>query len=342
MSHQGKADFRSDTVTRPSSAMLEAMVRAPLGDDVFGDDPSMIELEAYGAELFGKEAAVFVPSGTMANQIACRVHCPRDSEVLLEAGSHVFLFEQGGLAQLSGIQVRTVAGERGRIDLERAVGLVRRDDPHFPVTRLLVLENTHNAAGGVVLPLAYLDEARRFADRFGLKIHLDGARICNAAAASGVPLHEWAARADSLSCCLSKGLGAPVGTLLLGTREFIRQARRVRKLFGGGMRQAGVLAAAGLVALRDGRERLIEDHRRARVLAEGFASRPDGFEVVAPETNLLYMKLRGRARRFQDACARAGVLALAIDDDLIRMVTHKDIDDADIARALAVSLEDLA
>ncbi len=340
MSYQGKADFRSDTVTRPSPAMIEAMTSAPLGDDVFGDDPTVRELEAYGASLFGKEAAVFVPSGTMANQIACRVHCARDSEVLLEAGSHVFLFEQGGLAQLSGLQVRTVAGERGQIDLERAAALVRRDDQHYPVTRLLVLENTHNAAGGAVLPLAYLDEARAFCDRHGLKMHLDGARIGNAAAASGTALADFAARADSISCCLSKGLGAPVGTLLLGSADFIRQARRVRKLFGGGMRQAGVIAAAGLVALRDGRERLVDDHRRARRLAEGFAARPEGFEVVTPETNLLYMRLPGRARAFQEACARRDVLALALDDDLIRMVTHKDIDDADVERALAVELED--
>ncbi len=337
LSFQGKADFRSDTVTRPTAKMYEAMAQAPLGDDVFGDDPSVIALEEYAADLFGKEAALYVPSGTMANQIACRTHCRRDAEVLLEATSHVFLYEQGGLAQLSGLQPRCVVGDRGVMAIADLETLVRGDDPHFPVTELLILENTHNSAGGAVLPFDTMLTAQEFTKKHNMRLHIDGARITNAEAATGIPLADYASCADSISCCLSKGLSAPVGTVLAGDREFISQARRTRKLFGGGMRQAGVIAAAGLVALRDMRARLKDDHIRAARLAEGLNGR-DGFSVVAPDTNLVYVSCPGKAHAFVEACAQNDVMTLALNDDTLRFVTHKDIDDRDVERVLAVSL----
>ncbi len=337
MGFQGKSDFRSDTVTRPTEAMYKAMADAPVGDDVFGDDPSVLELEDYAAQAFGKEAAIYVPSGTMANQIACRLHCQRDGEVLLEATSHIFLYEQGGLAQLSGLQARAVRGQRGVMPIEELETLLRGDDPHFPVTSLLVLENTHNSAGGTILPFDYMEAAKDFAARHQLNLHIDGARICNAAAETGISLADYGACADSISCCLSKGLAAPVGTVLVGNKEFIRGARRVRKLFGGGMRQAGVIAAAGLLALRDMRSRLVDDHRRAKTLASGLNAK-DGFDVVMPDTNLVYVTCPGRAHSFVEACAAHDVLTLALNDDTLRFVTHKDIDDRDVDRVLAVSL----
>lgn len=327
------ADFRSDTVTRPDPALYEAMAKAPLGDDVLGDDPSVAELEAYGAELFGKEGAVFVPSGTMANQIALRVHTDRDSEIIIEETSHAFVWEQGAMAQLSGIQARTVPGERGAMPLEAIREAIRGDNEHWPRTRVIAVENTHNGAGGAVLGLEYLQSVRGLAREEGLKVHLDGARIANAEAASGVSLAAWGACADSVSCCLSKGLGAPVGSLLVGDESFLREARRVRKLLGGGMRQAGLLAAAGLVALRDGRARLVDDHRRAADLARGFQAIP-GVEVVAPETNMVYLAIRGRAAAAQDVLGEAGVLTFALDADRMRFVLHKDLGDEDVTRAI--------
>lgn len=340
MSHAGVSDFRSDTVTRPTPEMYEAMTSADLGDDVFGDDPTVNALQDFAAELFGKDAALYVPSGTMGNQVACRVHARPGEEVLLEGTSHVFLFEQGGLAQLSGLQVRTLPGERGRVPLDAIRGAVRTDNEHFPRTRLIVLENTHNMAGGAVLPLEYVKDVRALADELGLRLHLDGARIANAEAATGVPLADWAACAHSVTCCLSKGLGAPVGTVLMGDRDFIAEARRARKVFGGGMRQAGVIASAGLVALRDMRGRLIDDHRRAARLADGLAAL-DGWDVVAPETNIVYVDVPGAAAAAAAAFGERGVATIALGPATLRFVTHKDIDDADVDRALeaAAALE---
>ncbi|MEE9394595.1 MAG: low-specificity L-threonine aldolase [Planctomycetota bacterium] len=334
MSSQGIADFRSDTVTRPSAAMYEAMQKAPLGDDVFGDDPTVLELEVFAASLFGKKSALFVPSGTMANQIAARLHTDRDSEALVEASAHCLVWEQAGFAQLSGIQIKTIAGRRGMMALKDLEAATRGDNEHWPRTKLLCLENTHNGAGGAVLPLEYLRSCREFADSKGMKVHLDGARLVNAEAATGIALDKWAATADSVSCCLSKGLGAPVGSLLLGDESFVKEARRVRKLFGGGMRQAGILAAAGLVALRDMRARLVDDHRRAASLAEAFGRLP-GIEVVAPETNMLYFSLAGRAKELQDGFEKMGVLTLALNEDSLRLVCHLDIDDEHVERAIS-------
>ncbi len=344
MSGRKIADFRSDTVTHPTPAMREAMAEAPLGDDVFGDDPTVRELEDFAARLFGKERALYLPSGTMANQVAARVHTRRGNEVILEAGSHTFFFEQGGLAALSGLQARPLAGERGRIPVEELEAAIRTENEHFPVTSLIVLENTHNMAGGTILSIDYLREVKELADRHGIKFHLDGARICNAEAATGIPLADWAATADTVSCCLSKGLAAPIGTVLVGTEEVIREARRVRKLFGGGMRQVGVIAAAGLVALRDMRGRLVEDHRRAKVLAAGLNEKP-GLSAEEPETNLVYVATpKGAAASVAARFAKDDVLCIPIGPSRVRFVTHNDVDDEDVGRALAVDLkpEDLA
>ncbi len=334
------ADFRSDTVTHPTPAMREAMATAPLGDDVFGDDPTVRALEVYAADLFGKERAIYLPSGTMANQVAARVHTRRGNEVILEAGSHTFFFEQGGLAALSGLQARPLAGERGRIPIEDLEAAIRTDNEHFPVTSLIVLENTHNMAGGTVLPLDYLREVRELTRRHGIKFHLDGARICNAEAATGIRLSDWAATADTVSCCLSKGLSAPIGTVLVGDDAVIREARRVRKLFGGGMRQVGIIAAAGLVALRDMRGRLVEDHRRAKILAEGLNAKP-GLAAEEPETNLVYVDTpTGKASAVAARFAEDNVLCIPIGPSRVRFVTHNDVDDDDVQRALAVALSE--
>ena len=327
------SDFRSDTITRPTPAMYEAMATASLGDDVFGDDPTVNALQDYAAQLFGKEAALYLPSGTMANQVAARVHTRRGDEVIIESKAHSYYHEQAGLAALSSLQTRTLDGERGVIDLDDIRAAIRLNDVHFPVTSLLILENTHNYSGGSVLPFEYLESAFDLTREQGLKLHVDGARIANAEAASGISLGRWAGCADSISCCLSKGLSAPVGSLLMGDAEFIAEARRVRKLFGGAMRQAGVIAAAGLVALRDMRARLVDDHRRTMEIAENLGDRP-GVEVVPPHTNLLYLGLPGQARRVAAELGEQGVLTLAMSDDLLRIVTHKDVGDADVSRLL--------
>lgn len=332
MSFDGIADFRSDTVTRPTPDMYEAMTSAPLGDDVFADDPSVIALEEFAADLFGKEAGLFVPSGTMGNQIAVRVHTRQGDEIIVEQSSHTYIYEQGGAAQLSGVQPRPLAGDRGVMDLELVRSVIRPDNEHFPVTTLIILENTHNGSGGSILGLDYMKSIRGLADEHGLRVHLDGARLCNASAATGISLSDYASVADSVSCCLSKGLGAPVGTVVAGSSEFVREARRVRKVFGGGMRQAGVLAAPGLVALRDMRERLVEDHRRAAELARGFSECP-GLSVVDPETNMVYVTCPGRAPTIADSLREHNVWTLALDADTLRFVTHKDLDDGDIRSA---------
>jgi threonine aldolase len=315
--------------------MLEAMVSAPLGDDVLGDDPTVKELEAFAAEAFGTEAAVYLPSGTMANQAAIRSHAGPGDEALLEETCHVFMWEQGGAAQLSGVQLRPLPGERGRVSIDALERGLRLDDPHCPVTRLVILENTHATSGGSVLPIDHLDEVRAFTRKHGLALHVDGARIAHASAATGLPLSEYGSRTDSISCCLSKGLGAPVGSLLAGSGEFIARARRARKVFGGAMRQAGVIAAAGLVALRDQAARLTEDHERARALGEGLGRLP-GLEVVSPETNMVWVRCPGRAESLATALEAEGVGCLSMDADTLRFVTHLDVDDDDVSRAVEV------
>jgi len=331
-------DLRSDTVTKPTPEMRQAMFEAAVGDDGYGEDPTVNELEALAASMMGKEAALFVPSGTQGNQVAILTHTQRGDEVITEAESHVFYYEVGGIALLSGCQVRTIPGYRGAMDPDRVEAAIRPRDTHFPRTSLICLENTHNRSGGCILPQENIAAIAEIAHRHGVAVHLDGARIFNAAVAQGISAKEIAAPVDSVMFCLSKGLGAPVGSLLAGSREFIQRARRYRQALGGGMRQAGVLAAAGLVALRTMVDRLAEDHRNARRLAEGLQD-ISGLQVdmETVQTNMVMVDILDRrwdAPRLAAALARVGVLCNHFGPRRIRLVTHKDVDAADIPEAL--------
>jgi len=335
---QPVVDLRSDTVTRPTPAMRRAMMEAEVGDDVFGDDPTVQALERRVAELTGKEAALYVPSGTMGNQLAIKCHTEPGDEVLLERESHIFLYEQGGLGANSGCLAQLVTGERGMISPEQVAAAVRDPaDDHVARLRLVCLENTHNRAGGTVVPLERLQAVAAAARGRGVAVHLDGARLWNASVATGVPLREWAATADSVMMCFSKGLGAPVGSILAGAAGFVRRARRVRKRWGGGMRQVGILAAACLHALDHHVGRLAEDHRRAKTLAAGFA-RAAGVRVIEPETNIVIVTLE-RAALDPAAVLRAlearGVRMVPFGGRRLRAITHLDVADAGIARAIA-------
>ncbi len=307
------------------------MAEAPLGDDVFGEDPTVNRLEEHVAGLLGKEAALYAPSGTMTNQIGVFVNTGRGDEALLHEGAHVFVYEAGAPALLSGVQVRTLPGDGGVISPETLRDAVRPENVHFPRSRLLCLENTHNTAGGRVFPLEDFAAVATEAQRMGIKVHLDGARLFNAQAATGIPAREWCEHADTVSVCSSKGLGAPVGSLLAGSEETIGEARRARKAFGGGMRQAGVIAAGSLYAFEHHVDRLAEDHERARKLADGL--RDAGYSVERPETNIVLVEV-GEADRFLAALAREGVLATPMSADTVRFCTHLDADDQEIGAAV--------
>jgi len=307
------------------------MVEAPLGDDVFGEDPTVNRLEEYVAGLLGKEAALYAPSGTMCNQIGVFVGTSRGDEVILHEGAHIFVYEAGAPAILSGVQVRTLPGEGGTISPEALRAAVRPENVHFPRPTLLSLENTHNTAGGKVYPLEEFAAAAAVARELGLRFHLDGARLFNAQEATGIPAREWCEHADTVSVCSSKGLGAPVGSLLAGDEETIREARRARKAFGGGMRQAGVIAAASLYAFEHHIQRLKEDHERARKLADGL--REAGYAVDPPETNIVLVEVE-RPEEFLDALAREGVLATPGKAGFARLCTHLDIGDEEIEAAV--------
>ena len=331
-------DLRSDTVTQPTPEMREAMYRAEVGDDVFGDDPTVNRLEAMSAERLGKEAALFVASGTMGNLVALLTHCGRGDEVILGDRSHTFLFEQSGMAALGGITPRPIPNQLdGTLRLEDIEGAIRGDNVHFPRTRLVCLENTHNTCNGAPLTAGYTAQAAHLAHDHGLRVHMDGARIFNAAAALGVDARELAREVDSVMFCLSKGLCAPVGSLLCGSAGFITEARRARKVVGGGMRQAGILAAAGIVALEQIVGRLAEDHIRAKRLAEGLAQIP-GVGVAPVTTNILYFRLTEDVSKTTDevvaALAERGVLLLGRVDGRFRAVTHYWITDEDVERAI--------
>ncbi len=320
-------DLRSDTVTRPTPAMREAMFAAEVGDDVYSEDPTVNRLEGDAAALFGREAAIFVPTGTMGNQIAIRLHTQHGQEVLCEARAHVMDWEMAMAAAFSGCQLRTVAGERGILSWERISQAIGPKLYYRAQTGLVCLENTHNMAGGTVTPLATMREICEGAHAAGLPVHLDGARIFNATAALGVSVAELTKGCDTVMFCLSKGLGAPAGSMLVGSREAIDRARIFRKALGGGMRQVGVLAAAGLVALHDMPARLTDDHANARLLAEAVAAEPNvQIDLAAVETNIVIFKLRGNAAAFCSTLKEKGVLASAIGPDSIRFVTHYDVD----------------
>jgi threonine aldolase len=324
-------DLRSDTVTRPTEGMRRAMLEAPVGDDVFGEDPTVDRLEEYVADLLGKEAALYAPSGTMTNQIGVHVGTRRGEEVLLHEGSHVFVYEAGAPAMLSSVQLRTLPGENGILHPETIRAAVRPEDIHFPRSRLLCLENTHNTSGGKVFPLEDFAAAAAAAKEHGLKVHLDGARLFNAQAATGIPAREWCAHADTVSVCSSKGLGAPVGSLLAGDEETIHEARRARKAFGGGMRQAGIIAAASLYAFENHVDRLAEDHERAGNLAAGL--REAGYDAGEPETNLVLVAV-DKPSEFLQALAREGVLATPGKPGYVRLCTHLDVGDREIEAAV--------
>ena len=332
-------DLRSDTVTRPTPEMRRAMAEAEVGDDVYGEDPTINRLEQRAAEIFSREAAIFVPSGTLGNQIAIKVHTQPGQEVICEERAHIFNYEMAMLAHFSGCLARPVPAPDGILSWERIERAVAPKIYYRAQTGLVSLENTHNMAGGTIYPPAIFDDICERAHQAGLPVHLDGARIFNAAAALGKPVAEISLKADSVMFCLSKGLGAPVGSLLVGSRAFIDQARVYRKSLGGGMRQAGVLAAAGLIALEKMPARLHDDHANAKFLAAGLAQisgiRLDAGKVA---TNILVFNVAATGMSSFDICTKLrerGILASGIDSEHIRMVTHMDVDRAACARALA-------
>jgi threonine aldolase len=336
-------DLRSDTVTLPSPEMKQAMMDAPLGDDVLGDDPTVIRLQDMAAERLGKEAALFTPSGTQSNLVALLTHCPRGREVLVGERAHVLVFEVGGAWAVGGLGLRPVRqDDRGRLDPDDLRRKIRGDDDHFPRTGLICIENTHNLAGGTVLNEDDLGAVRDLADRHGLPVHMDGARIFNAATALGVPVARLASFADSVSFSLSKGLGCPVGSLLCGTKEYIAEAHRYRKMLGGGMRQSGILAAAGVYALEHMVDRLAEDHANARVAGEGLASLPGVTLSPPPETNLVYFGVDGwNLGKLVQRLGEAGVLCFD-EGGRIRWVTHFGIERSDVEEAVERLREILA
>ena len=333
-------DLRSDTVTRPTPEMRRAMAEAEVGDDVYGDDPSVNRLQELAAEKVGKEAALFLPSGTMGNQVAVMTHARRGEEVILEAEAHIFYYEVGGLAVLAGVQTRPLPGKRGVITPAQVRGAIRGDDIHFPRTGLVCLENTHNRVGGAVWPLEEFREVCGAAHEAGVPVHLDGARVFNAAIYYGLPVTEITQHVDSVMFCLSKGLCAPVGSILAGDRDFIARARKHRKLLGGGMRQAGVLAAAGIVALEKMVDRLAEDHDNARRLAAGLAEmRRVRLDLDAVQTNIVYFDVDGDAYQMVEELSSRGVLVNSTGPARIRVVTHHDVSREDIGRALEIMKE---
>jgi threonine aldolase len=337
----GYIDLRSDTVTQPTPEMREAMLKAELGDDVFSDDPTVNRLEEMAAAKMGKEAAVFVASGTMGNLTSLLTHCQRGEEVIVGDQAHIFRYEAGGSSALGGIaQFQIPNNPDGALPLDRVEAAIRGSDQHEARTKLIALENTHNRCGGTVLPVSYMKQVRELADQHHLKVHLDGARIFNAAVALGVDVKSITQYADSVTFCLSKGLSAPVGSVICGSREFIAQARRYRKMLGGGMRQAGVLAAAGIVALEKMVDRLAEDHANARRLAEGLADMPGvTIDLDRVQTNILFFNLTSEVK------VPGGVIVQRMLEHKIkildggparrfRFVTHAWIDRADVDRAL--------
>ena len=320
-------DYRSDTFTKPSQPMLEAMFRANVGDDVFGEDPTVNNLEALAADLFGMEAALFCPSGTMTNQIAIKCHTMPGDEVVCDKLSHVYIYEGGGIAFNSGCQVKPIEGDRGRIRADQVADAINPDDLHKPVTRLVSLENTANRGGGSCYDFSDLRAIKEVCVTNHLRLHLDGARIFNAIVEKKETPKDYGTLFDSISVCLSKGLGAPVGSVLLGKNDFIRKARRVRKVFGGGMRQAGYLAAAGVYALENNIERLDTDHQHAKKIAEALLKKPFTGKMMPVETNIIIFEVMEsyNARSLADALSKYDIRVMAISATQVRMVLHLDV-----------------
>ncbi len=330
-------DLRSDTVTRPPKAMRAAMESAPVGDDVFNDDPTVNRLQERVADMLGKEAALFVPSGTMSNQICVKAHTQPGDELLCDAGCHIYNYEAGGAAVLSGVTCRTIEGDFGILDLSQLEDKIRPINEHLVRTRLVCLENTHNRGGGRIYPLEKIEAISSWARQHGLAMHLDGARLWNAIVASGIAAKEWTSHFDTVSVCFSKGLGAPVGSALAGPRALVSRARMIRKLFGGGMRQAGIIAAAALYALDHHIDRLAEDHKNARVVAQAIADTP-GLRLVPPdvETNLIWFRVDpdvGTAQEVATALKQRNLRVHVGGPQLLRACTHLDVSAAQAERA---------
>ncbi|MGC1307871.1 MAG: low-specificity L-threonine aldolase [Phormidesmis sp.] len=337
-------DLRSDTVTQPTDDMRRAMLQAPVGDDVLGDDPTVAALEAYVAELLGKEAAVYMPSGTMTNQVALRSHTQPGDEVFLEAEAHIYYYEGGGPAALSGVTCRLLPGEGGVFSAMALSQALRPEDPHFPKSRLVCIENTHNRSGGRIFPLETIREIAEVCQQRELALHMDGARFWNACAATGISEADYARAFDTMSVCFSKGLGAPVGSALVGSAQQMQRARRFRKMFGGGMRQAGIIAAGALYALEHHRDRLTEDHENAQRLAQGLQGLSGvTIDVIAVQTNIVNFEVPGQAAaEVVKNLEHRGIAMLATGPHKIRAVTNLMVNTAQIDRAIDAVLQETA
>lgn len=333
-------DLRSDTVTQPSAAMRKAMVEAEVGDDVYGEDPTVKRLERMTAELLGKEQALFVPTGTMANQIAIGVHAAPGEEVICSSTSHVYVWEGGAIARLWGATARPLEVNTGMLSRADLEGKMRPDDGHYVRTRLVTLENTHNRGGGKIQPLSEIRKIAEWTSRNGLALHLDGARLMNAVVASGISASEWASPFDTVSICFSKGLGAPVGSAVAGSAEMIQKAHRLRKVLGGGMRQAGIIAAGAIYSLEHNVDRLAEDHRNARILAEAVERNPHlSLESGKVETNLVWINVSseiGTAAEVATCLREKGVFVSALGPTVLRACTHLDVSREQVERAAAL------
>jgi threonine aldolase len=335
-------DLRSDTVTKPSEAMRKAMYEAEVGDDVFKEDPTANKLEEYTANLLGKEAALFVTSGVMGNQICLNVLTNPGDEVICEKDAHIFNYESGSPAALSGIQLCPVDGKNGVIATERVEPLIRPSSAYYmPRTKVVALENTHNRAGGAIYPMEKIIEMKELVKKYNLLFHLDGARIWNASVATGIPVKDYALHFDSISCCFSKGLGAPVGSIIAGTKDFINDAFRVRKAWGGGMRQLGILAAAALYALQNNVQRLSEDHEKAKILAKAINENPNlEIDINSVQTNILIFKpLKMNIDEAIKRCKEKGLLLIVGRVDSLRAITHLDVSFEDINKAIEILSE---
>jgi threonine aldolase len=332
-------DLRSDTITKPTEEMRKAAYEAQVGDDVYGEDPTVNLLEEKAAEILGKEAALFVTSGTQGNQIAVLTHCRPGNEILLETESHIFYYESGAVAALAGVQTRTIQGVKGVMNPLHIEAAIRGEDQHFPETGLICIENTHNRAGGAVVPSSNMKEIYEVAQRYFVPVHVDGARLFNAAASAECSIKEFTQYCDTVQICLSKGLGAPVGSIIAGPEEFIKKARKWRKRLGGGLRQVGIIAAPALIALTKMTERLVEDHVNASFLAESLI-KYEGLEVVnSVDTNIVVLDvsaLNMNASEFVEALKEEGVLAVTFGPTLVRLTTHYDVNRKDMEKAVNV------
>jgi threonine aldolase len=329
-------DFRSDTVTKPSQGMIQAMMEVPVGDDVFGEDPTINLLEKTAADMFGMDAGVFCPSGTMTNQIAIKVHTQAGDEVICDKMSHVYLYEGGGIAFNSGCSVRLIDGDRGRITAAQVVQSINPEDVHKPISTLVSVENTANRGGGACYNFNQLEKIKTVCTENNLKFHLDGARIWNALIAKNETPKQYGALFNSISFCLSKGLGTPVGSVLLGDKDFIKKARRWRKVFGGGMRQAGFVAAAGLYALENNIKRLAQDHEHAQIIAGVLKEKDFVGEILPVETNIIIFEIKGRlsANEFVEKMKANNIWMFAVSTTQVRMVLHLDITPSMVAETI--------